>query len=273
MADPFTTLALGGASAGASILSGVLGGNAAKNNAKRLQDAQNKANAANELRYQQLLAGADEMRLEQSGALNSQYAQLLNMNDSNNFNLKSLTDSNFAEMSRLNDSYNLNAPIQRNNQRTQSEVGNIGQSFLGRGLYNSTIAQGAEVGANREGSLREEEIRNRYTDRTMDLRGQYNNQSVGQLAGYGDQSMNLRSRYSDLLQGNIRDYYGARQGVIERRTDAQPNPALYQTQGSALGSAIGGIGPLGTQLYGQYQNQQYNDRYLDILRQAQRARD
>ena len=52
---------------------------------------------------------------------------------------------------------------------------------------------------------------------------------------------------------------------------AQPNPALYQTQGSALGSAINGIGQLGTQLYGQYQNQQYNDRYLDLLKQMGRG--
>lgn len=215
-----TAAIIGGvATAGSAAYSANQQSSAARRTGNRMQGLQDDANRQNEMRYQQLLRSADDMRMNRAGSLNAQYTQLFNQNES----------------------LNLDAPLERNRQNTDALVGRQRQNMIGRGLYNSTAAVNAEAGAQRQGDLRADDIRNQWT-----------NQSIG-----------LRQRYADALDQILAQSYGARMGVIENRTDAGPNAQTYAnlmaqqaspwgTIGQGAGQAIGQIGGA----IGDYQRQQ-----------------
>jgi hypothetical protein len=193
--------------------------------ASDLKDAMTRANNANKKQYQSLLSLADSQRLDTVGALNSQYAQLFNANDS----------------------LNLNAPLARNAAATQAAVGGANQAMAGRGLYNSTAAANAAIGAQREGNLRAEEIQNQATN-------------VG---------MGIRERYSGGLQNAIGNYYNTLGGTMSNVQNQSPNISAYASlmaqqgnpYGSALSSLSGAAGSIGSTLNQNSLNNTISDYY------------
>lgn len=224
---------LGGAalSAGGGIFGGIMGNNQAKKDAKKLEEAINKANKANEARYQQMLSDGDNLRLDSLGALNTQYAQLYNMNDA----------------------IALDAAKARNEQATGRALGANQQAMVGRGLFNSTAATNAEGAIRREGDLRDQEIENQALDRRMALGQRYTDLLLNQTnANYGarmgavgsvqDQGPNVQA-YASLMAAN-----------------RQSNP--FATGVQALGAAIPAA-------VGASQQQQFNRDMLQTFRRQQ----
>jgi hypothetical protein len=162
-----------------------------------VQGQMDKANAANEQRYGQLLGLADADKSERTGTLSSLYNEI------------------FGLANGLSDAGN-----KREADLTHSQLAQMQQSVIGRGLNNTTIKDSLRRGILDDSALRQKEI--------ADTRAQ--------------QMMGLKGNYAQLLTSLLGDVNTNKMGIIERRTDQQPDLGLYAQLLSQAGAMQGGRG-------------------------------
>jgi hypothetical protein len=160
---------------GLNLLAGQQNASNDKKIAAQWQAQIDRANAANNARYNQLLQLGDQGTTNELGALNSQYAQILNMNDQ----------------------LGTGAAMQRERLRTNAEQGQASQSLTNRGLFNSTIAPTVARGINDQSALRQEDIQNTSLNRGIGLRQQYAGNLLDTLRSGTNRKMGVISDRTD----------------------------------------------------------------------------
>ncbi len=237
-----------GGAAGAAGGSGVLGGyGASRGIGANLQADLDRANAANEARYQEALG------LNQSGGA----AQQANLKQGYS-DLYAYGDANKAEQMGLVSQIGGAARV-REQQATARQLGSSSQSLTGRGLGNSTVVDSVNRGIADDSALRNRELDEADAGRKLGV-SQHN----------GDQGFNARQRYADSSTGLMGDLQSQRLGIIGSKVDQGPNIGAYQ---QALGQqgAFGGANayrPNSPVSSGQESQQ----RYADQVQQAQGGR-
>jgi hypothetical protein len=195
------------------------GGNVFGDMVNQFQSAQDKANAANEKRYGEMMAGYAGLESSQ----NNQYGGLID----------SLTG-------RLEDRYDKGMGILENagaqeKEDIKQDYHNLGteqgQDMVSRGFDMSTIKQTTEQGNKREERKSLGRLNDRLTNQRSGVHGQLSGDIANMLASMGQNKINATS-------GTAQNKLGA----MERRTDAGPDMAMFANLANALG---------------QYQNDSY----------------
>lgn len=263
------------------------------------------ANAANELRYGQLLdlnqqGGAAQLGdqnqtyaansgllqgqgQKQDQFLQGQYGQMLNTAGQQRTGQLGFQDQQRAAQMGNLDQFS-DAGKQLEEQNRQAQIGNMQSSLQSRGLRGSTVVDSLSQGINNASQLRQMQLNDQTLDRRMGVEDQYTGR-YGQTLANQDQTqlglMNAEAgnrfgamQSNDSAQANLANQYGAnrnnlmgnllgqRSGIIERRTDVAPNPAIalaYLNQ--ARGGAAGGALQAGNK--GGYRKKGGGQNYLD----------
>jgi hypothetical protein len=168
-----------------------------------------------------------------ANAANEQrYQQLLGDNQATENRALDVLDSVYGGLMGFSNSGRA-AATQRNDRALKDRLGAAKQSAQSRGLMNTTILDSMERGERDDAALRQ-----------LSIDDQYNRMEVG-----------LQQDYARGAMGTIGDYYGARSGIMERRTDAQPNLGLYAQMLSQPTGSMGGVRRGGS--FGGYYSRPY----------------
>lgn len=192
-----------------------------------IQAMMDKANAANEARYGQLLSNNQNDKKEVKGLLDTGYAGILQKQQAQADALKGKMESGWGEIFGLVGQDSTKAPLERERRRAAYEIGGNQQSMVNRGLTNSTILDSTRRGIVDDSALRSEEIMNAQRDKEVQARQNMLSQTIPtelrlNEAGQAIQQNQLSQTVPAMERAN-----SDRQGFIERRQDEGPNLALY----------------------------------------------